>query len=145
MKKTTYTAAQAAQIAELAELVQAAQIAELETLIYLARHDAPDNPAYHKANLLEWLTTWCADHPTLGRYRGETRLQARALHVYTTVFDGAEREVYYYASDTPGLYKRRKESREDWEARNRRESAILARNIVLRNVDDYEDHYGING
>lgn len=142
MKKTTYTAAQAAQIAEL---VQAAQIAELETLIYLARHDAPDNPAYHKANLLEWLTTWCADHPTLGRYRGETRLQARALHVYTTVFDGAEREVYYYASDTPGLYKRRKESREDWEARNRRESAILARNIVLRNVDDYEDHYGING
>jgi len=134
MKETTYTAE------------QDAQIAELETLIYLARHaHAQLNLAWHKANLLEWLTTWCADHPTLGRYSGDTRLQARALRVYSTVLYGAEREVHYFATDTPGLYRQSKESRDAWEARNRRESAILARNIVLRNVEDYEDRYGING
>lgn len=130
MKKTTYTAEQAAQIDELVRL------------IYLAR-TAPDI-AWHKANLLEWLTTWCADHPTLGRYSGDARLQARALYVYTTALYGADREVHYLASNTPGLYTQEKESLEDWEARNRRESAILARNIVLRNVDDYVDRYGIN-
>lgn len=48
-------------------------------------------------------------------------------------------------SNTPGLYTQEKESLEDWTARNRRKSAILARNIVLRNVPDYEDRYGING
>lgn len=121
---------------------QDAQIAELENLIYLARH-AQVNLAWHKANLLEWLTTWCADHPSLGNYCGETRLQARALSVYTTVLYGAERQVYYYRTDTPGLFTKERESREDWDARNRRESAILARNIVLRNADDYEDLYGI--
>jgi hypothetical protein len=132
MKETTYTTAQAPHIEELTRL------------IYLARTE-PDNPAWHQANLLEWLTTWCADHPTLGRYSGDTRLQARALRVYSTVLYGADREVHYYASDTPGLYRQSKESRDAWEARNRRESAILARNIVLRNVEDYEDRYGING
>ncbi|MGI5822190.1 MAG: hypothetical protein ACOX5L_09035 [Bacteroidales bacterium] len=132
MKETTYTAEQAAQIEELVRL------------IYLARTE-PDSLAWHQANLLEWLTTWCADHPTLGRYSGDTRLQARALRVFTTVLWGADREINYFESNTPGLYTQEKESREDWEARNRRESAILARNIVLRNVEDYEDHYGING
>lgn len=132
MKETTYTTE------------QAAQIEELERLIYLARH-ATFNQAWHKANLLEWLTTWCADHPGLGNYCGETRLQARALCVYTTVHCGADRQVNYYATNTPGLYRQSKESREDWEARNKRVSAILARNIVLRNVDDYTDRYGING
>jgi|BioPla2DNA2_1021312.scaffolds.fasta_scaffold37152_5 hypothetical protein len=132
MKETTYTAEQAAQIEELVRL------------IYLARTE-PDNQTWHKADLLEWLTTWCADHPSLGRYFGVARLQARALRVYTTVLYGADRQVYYYATDTPGLYRQSKESREDWEARNKRMSSILARNIVLRNVDDYEDRYGING
>jgi hypothetical protein len=130
MKKTTYTAA------------QAAHIGDLERLIYLARTE-PDNLAWHQANLLEWLTNWCADHPTLGRYSGDSRLQARALRVFSTVLYGAEREVHYFASNTPGLYTQEKESPEDWTARNRRESAILARNIVLRNVEDYEDRYGI--
>ncbi len=131
MKKTTYTAA------------QAAHIAELETLIFLARQNSQVH--WHKADLLEWLTTWCADHPSLGRYSGDTRLQARALRVYTTVLYGADREVHYFASNTPGLYRRSEESREDWEARNKRVSSILARNIVLRNVEDYTDLYGING
>lgn len=132
MKKTTYTAE------------QDAQIAELENLIFLARH-AQGNLHWHKANLLEWLTTWCADHPSLGSYCGETRLQARALSVFSTVLWNAEREVHYFESNTPGLYTQEKESLEDWMARNLRKSAILARNIVLRNVPDYEDRYGING
>ncbi len=126
------------------EAAQAAHIAELEDLIYRARTE-PDNLAWHQANLLEWLTTWCADHPSLGRYSGDTRLQARALRVYSTALYGAEREVHYFESETPGLYTQEKESLEDWTARNQRESSILARNIVLRNVEDYEDHYGING
>ena len=49
------------------------------------------------------------------------------------------------ATETPGLYRESKESRDAWEARNRREPSIIARNIVLRNVEDYEDRYGING
>ena len=117
-------------------------IRDLVRLIYLARTE-PDSLAWHQANLLEWITTWCADHPTLGRYRGDTRLQARALRVFSTVLSGAERKVHYFASETPGLYTQEKESLEDWTARNRRESAIIARNIVLRNVPDYEDRYGI--
>ena len=69
--------------------------------------------------------------------------------MFSTALYGAERKVHYFASNTPGLYTQEKESLEDWTARNQRESSIIARNIVLRNVDDYEDdyedHYGING
>lgn len=121
---------------------QVAHITELENLIFLARH-AQSSLFLHKANLLEWLTAWCENHARIGNYSGETRLQARALSVFTTVLWGADREINYFESNTPGLYTQEKESREDWEARNRRESAILARNIVLRNVPDFEDRYGI--
>ncbi len=130
MKKTTYTAE------------QNAQIAELENLIFLARH-AQGNLHWHKANLLEWLTNWCENHDRIGNYSGETRLQARALTVFSTVLWDAEREVYYYESNTPGLYTQEKETDEEWTTRNRQTSAILARNIVLHNLPDYEDRYGI--
>jgi hypothetical protein len=121
---------------------QAAQIAELENLIFLVRH-AQSNLYFHNANLLEWLTAWCENHARIGNYSGETRLQARALNVFADVLLRKDREIYYYESNTPGLYTQEKETDEEWTARNRQTSAILARNIVLRNVPDYEDRYGI--
>lgn len=66
------------------------------------------------------------------------------MNVFTAVLSGAERKVRYNPTDHPDLYTREEETDEEWEERNEREAAILARNIVMRNCADYEDHYGIN-
>ena len=88
MKKTTYTAAQIEELERLIDLArhapdtlawhaQAAQIVELERLIYFARTE-PDSLAWRQANLLEWITTWCADQTPVISHA----LQARALRVF---------------------------------------------------------------
>ena len=117
------------------------QFCTLEDLIFNARCK---QQLLHKANLYEQLYQWVETHDQIGSENGETRPRARALNVFTAVLSGAERKVRYNPSDHPDLYTREEETDEEWEERNEREAAILARNIVMRNCADYEDHYGIN-
>ena len=119
------------------------QFCTLEELIFNARC-AQTELHQHKANLYEWLYQWVENHDRIGTENGETRPRARALNVYTTVLFGTDKKISYSPTGKPGLYTREEESDEEWEERNEREAAILARNIVMRNVPDYEDRYGIN-